>query len=399
VGNVKHVLSAPVVLGVALALTACGASNGSANHTSGGDGVKANAVAVAQAEVDKHLSDATTVGVTAPTSKAPKQGLHFVYVGCALPTCVTFGDGIEAASKKIGANVTRVTYQGTPEGIQSAFENAIQLHPDAVFSTGAPPSVTTKQRQEMRQQGIAFIDNSAIYESDPKTATGNVTGDPAPPAVLFEPASMVRFMGRLLADWAITKSNAQVKSIFVNVPDFPIVVPPQVGYQDRLKELCPGSCSNVNVNATVNDIGTAIPSKVVSALQQHPDTNYIVFTAGDFSLGVLPAIRAAGFTNVKLIGNSPIAANLDGAAKGDQNEAWLGVSNYVLGWRYVDAAVRVLNGDKIASPVASGPDDTSVAAWPWIQILTQKTVPTEKTWISPPNYEDLFSRMWKLQHS
>jgi ribose transport system substrate-binding protein len=393
---VKFYRIAPVALAVALALTACGTSTGSTTKSTSGSGSEANAVAVAQAEVDKHLSDATTVGVTVPTSKPPKQGLHFVYVGCAFPTCVTFGDGIEAASKKIGANVTRVTYQGTPEGIQSAFENAIQLHPDAIFSTGTPPSVTTKQREEMKQLGIPFIDNSAIYESDPKTAKGVVTGDPAPPAVLFEPASMVRYFGHLLADWAIVKSNAHVKSIFVNVPDFPIVVPPQVGYKERLKELCSSTCSNVDVNATLNDIGTAIPAKVVSALQQNPDTNYIVFTAGDFSLGVLPAIRAAGFTKVKLIGNSPIAANLDDAAKGGQDEAWLGVSNYVLGWRYVDAAIRVLNGDKIPSPVAAGPEDTSVAAWPWIQILTQKTAPTVKTWLSPTNYEALFSRLWKL---
>jgi len=393
----KQTLAWPIVLGAALslALTACGSAKGSEAKAAAGSG-NSNAVAIAQAEVDKHLGAATTVGVTEATSNTPKQGLKFVYVGCALPTCVTFGDGIEAASKKIGAKVTRLTYQGTPEGIQSTFENAIQLHPDAVFSTGTPPSVTTKQRAEMKQQGIAFIDNSAIYESDPKTAVGSVNGDPAPPAVLFEPASMVRFMGQLLADWAITKTDAHVKSIFVNVPDFPIVVPPQVGYEARLKELCPSTCTNVNVNATVGDIGTAIPAKVVSALQQHPDTNYIVFTAGDFSLGVLAAVKAAGFDKVKLIGNSPIAANLEGAASGDQNEAWLGVSNYVLGWRYVDAAIRVLNRDKIVSPVASSPDDTTAAAWPWIQILTQRTVPTDKTWISPANFEELFSRMWKL---
>ncbi|PBC35536.1 sugar ABC transporter periplasmic protein [Rhodococcus sp. ACS1] len=386
------VLCATVVLGVALALTACDSTSSAA-----GDGsVNTHAVQIAQAEVDTHLADATNVGVTESTSGAPRRGLRFAYVGCALPTCATFRDGMTAAADAIGATVTTLTYQGTPESIQSAFDNAVQLHPDAIFSTGTPPSATVKQREEMKRLGIPFIDNSAIYEPDPKTATGTVDNDPAPPTVLFEPASMVRYMGQLLADWAITQSGGNVNSIFVNVPDFPIVVPPQVGYEDRLAELCPDTCSNTNINGTANDIGTAIPSKVVSALQQHPDTNYIVFTAGDFSLGVLPAVRAAGFTDVKLIGNSPIADNIAGLTAGDQNEAWLGVSNQVLGWRYVDAAVRALKGDAIPSPVADSPDDTTAAAWPWIQILTKDTAPTEDPWITPRNYRELFLTMWNL---
>ena len=56
-------------------------------------------------------------------------------------------------------------------------------------------------------------------------------------------------------------------------------------------------------------------------------------------------------------------------------EATTGLSNIVVGWRMVDAAVRVINGDEIPSPVAFTADDDSAAAWLQTRIYTQETAP------------------------
>jgi ABC-type sugar transport system substrate-binding protein len=135
---------------------------------------------------------------------------------------------------------------------------------------------------------------------------------------------------------------------------------------------------------------------VVSALQENPDTNYIVFTSGDFSLGVAAAVQAAGFDDVRLIGATPIQANVESMRSGGIDEAWAGVSNIVIGWRLVDGAVRYFNGDPIAAPVALTPDDTGPAAWPVTRLYTPETAPETADFVEPENYAEIFSELWHL---
>jgi ribose transport system substrate-binding protein len=399
----RRMLAAGCLAGV-LVLAACGSDNssGSSTTTAGGGATTSAAssntsVADAKALVERFSKDVTSVGVTEATSKRPPTGKKVVFMECPVPTCKTFGDGIEEATKLLGWTLTRLTYQLTPEGQQSAFQQAVDLKPDAIMSSGQDPATTLQQRKAAKDAGIPFFDNSAVYEADAKTATGKVDGDPAPPTVLLEPAGYVAFQnGELPAAWAIAQTDGNVHSVFVNVPDFPIIVPPQESYNAALKKACPDTCTNVNLAATVDQIGTTLPGKVVSAVQEHPDTNYVVFTSGDFSLGVAAALKAAGFDKIKLIGGTPIQANVESMKAGGTDEAWVGTSNIVIGWRLVDGAVRYFNGDKIASPVAMSADDTSVAAWPVTRIYTSKTAPATSEFVAPTDYKDIFSKLWKL---
>jgi ribose transport system substrate-binding protein len=374
------------------------AESASANGGPSTDGTTAaiTDVASATALVERFSQPVTSVGVTEPTSQTPDAGKQIVFLECPVPTCKVFGDGIQQATDLLDWELTRLTYQFTPEGQQSAFQQAVELQPDAIMSSGQTPSVTVRQRQAAAEAGIPFFDNSAVYESDPSTATGTVEQDPAPPTLLLEPASFVGFQnGTLPAAWAIAQTDGNVHSIFVNVPDIPIIVPPQVSYEAALETACPDTCTNVVIAATVDEIGTTIPSKVVSTLQEHPETNYIVFTSGDFSLGVAAAVQAAGFDNVKLIGATPIQANIESMRAGQRDEAWAGVSNTIIGWRLVDGAVRYFNGDQFA-PVAFSPDDTSPAAWPVPRIYTADTAPESSDFVEPENYQEIFSDLWLL---
>ena len=354
-------------------------------------------VATARELVERFSQPVTSVGVTEPASRQPDAGKHIVFLECPVPTCAVFGDGIEEATDLLDWELTRLTYQFTPEGQQSAFQQAVDLAPDAIMSSGQTPSVTVQQRQAAAAAGIPFFDNSAVYESDPELAIGSVDEDPAPPTLLLEPASFVAFQnGTLPAAWAIAETDGNVHSIFVNVPDIPIIVPPQVSYQAALDQACPDTCTNVVVAATVDEIGTTLPEKVVSTLQENPDTNYIVFTSGDFSLGVAAAVQAAGFDDVRLIGATPIQANVESMRSGGIDEAWAGVSNIVIGWRLVDGAVRYFNGDPIPAPVVLTPDDTGPAAWPVTRLYTPETAPETADFVEPENYVEIFSELWHL---
>jgi ribose transport system substrate-binding protein len=135
---------------------------------------------------------------------------------------------------------------------------------------------------------------------------------------------------------------------------------------------------------------------VVSAMQENPDANYIYTTSGDFLLGVEAAVKAAGFDDVKIVDATPSQDDLDSMNSGGIVEATTGLSNIVVGWRQVDAAVRYFNGDEIPSPVAFTADDTSPAAWMPTRIYTQENAPESNLWIAPDDYETIFKGLWNL---
>jgi len=99
---------------------------------------------------------------------------------------------------------------------------------------------------------------------------------------------------------------------------------------------------------------------------------------------------------VKLIGATPIQANIESLKAGGPDEAWAGTSNTVIGWRLVDGAVRFFNGDPIASPVAFDPDDTSVAAWPVPRIYSTDSAPDSAEFVEPADYAAIFGELWHL---
>jgi ribose transport system substrate-binding protein len=351
----------------------------------------------AQALIDEYSAEVTTVGITEPTSKTPDEGKKAVFVECNLPPCKAFADGAEAATDLLGWDFTRITYEFTPEGQQSAMQQAVDLDPDVIMSSGQTPAFTLQAREEMKDKGIIYIDQSAVYETDATTAVGRVDEDPAPPTVLITPAGFVAFQnGALPASWAVTQTDGNVKAIVVNVPDIPIVVPPAVAFKATLENICPDTCEAIEVNATAGDIGTNIPGMVVSALQENPDANYIYTTSGDFLLGVEAAVKAAGFDDVKIVDATPSQDDLNSMNSGGIVEATTGLSNIVVGWRQVDAAVRYFNGDPIPSPVAFSADDGGPAAWLQTRIYTQENAPESNLWIAPENYEEIFRELWNL---
>ena len=351
----------------------------------------------AKALVAEYSKEVTNVGVEEPTSKKPEPGKKVVFIECNLPPCKAFADGVEDATKLIGWTLTRLTYEFTPEGEQGAFQQAVDLDPDVIMSSGQTPAFTLKARQEAKDKGIIFIDQSAVYEADATTAVGRVDSDPAPPTVLISGAGFVAFQnGVLPASWAAAQTDGNVKAIVVNVPDIPIVVPPEVSFEATLHNVCPDTCSVISVHATAGDIGTNIPGMVVSALQENPDANYIYTTSGDFLLGVEAAVKAAGFNDVKIVDATPSQDDLDSMNSGGIVEATTGLSNIVVGWRQVDAAVRYFNGDEIPSPVAFTAADKSAAAWLQTRIYTQDNAPKSNLWIAPENYVDIFKKLWNI---
>ena len=104
-------------------------------------------------------------------------------------------------------------------------------------------------------------------------------------------------------------------------------------------------------------------------LERNPSLNWIVYTVGDLSLGVDPALKAAGILGkVSIGGNAPDQTNLIAVRNGTET-AWTGFSTPILGFRDADMMARYFAGDSLSpageprrnSPPA--PRDGTGQAW------------------------------------
>jgi ribose transport system substrate-binding protein len=367
-------------------LVACSSSNGGSN-TGGTGGSSSSTVdlTAVKAEVAKYMPAPTTTGVEGALSAKPATGKKVIFMNNPTPDAKEIGDGLQAAAAKLGWSFTRINYEVTAQSEQGAFNQAIAQNPDAIFDSAAPATGLEAQRAAMAKKNISFVTCCALYPS----------GTPNPPLGVVEGGNSLGFNGLLNADWAISKSNAQVNALIVTIPDFTVLGPFVDEQQKRYQEICPKTCKSTVMKAQVTDIGTNIPGMITSALQRDPSINYISFTSGSLSTGVPAALAQAGLTSkVHLIGESPVATNLANLRAGTE-EMYNGVALTVLGWRLADVYARHLAGQTFTFE-ANTADDTGPTAYMPTQFLTKDSAPTGTEWLAPADYQAVFAKLWNL---
>lgn len=380
----------------ALLAAACGddaAGSDSAGARRGGGRAD---LSISQANVDAKLRDPQTVGVTEPLPEPPPGDGSIIWLECPVPECVAFGDGVQAGAEALGWDFSRIGFDLTPESAQAAFEQALRERPDAIMATSIDPSWITQQREAAIDRGVGFFDCCSLYEEDPDNATGGFGGVEAPPAGLIEGPDHVNFQGAVMADYAIVETEGEVNALTVYIPDFPIGIVAASAFDARLQEICPDTCTSSPLEIAVEDIGTNVPSMIVSELQRDPGINFVMFISGSFAIGLDAALMEAGLQDqVQLVGNNPIPSNFESMLAGDVDQAWLGLSSEVVGWRYVDMAVRHKMGIEIPE-VGSGVDETGPTAWAPDQLLTRDNYQTTDPFNRPDNHPELFRELWLL---
>jgi ribose transport system substrate-binding protein len=382
------------VSGTSSSAPASGPGNSSASMGPGATGIQYT-MAGANALVDHYAALPTGVGVSVAMTKPAPRDKTIISLDPGSPVATAITKSIGEAAKVLGWKMTRIVYQPTPEGMQSAMSNAIQEKPSAIVEDGMGAQILLPFLKQMKDAGIAFVSEATAWKDDASTATDAIETSAGPDVSLDSAGSGAFVGGDLVAAWAITKSNGHVNALTVDITDYPVLLPGIRHFEAFLKGACPSTCKDQVLNVKSSDIGTTLPTQVVSALQRNPDINYINCTAGQFCIGVASAVKAAGFT-AKIIGAYADQASLQDMRAGGLTEAMTSFSFQIAGWRDFDAALRVVAGEKIVSPSASGIDDSSVAAWTPAFILTQNTAPSDVSFATPTNYKQLFENMWHV---
>jgi ribose transport system substrate-binding protein len=377
--------AAGVALGLVALLAALPACSKGSTSTAGGGGSAASntaslspALQAAAKSVDAALAVPTSVKVTQPLSKKPAAGKNIYYLECGVGICQQIGAELKNAVKGLGWHMYFVDQGTTPEQIVAAWDRALAASPkpDAILTSGVPVAVYQHQLDQARQSGIPVVD----------WASAN---PPNTPGIIFDinPVQDNQERGKLLADYAAVNTSGKADTVFVNVPDYPTLVAEKKAYEAELASVCP-NCSVAGLDFAATDIGTKIPSAIVSYLQQHPKVNYLVMAFDDMSLGVNEALRAAGLDkNVKIIGQSSNKTAAQSIKDGTGQVATIPQGVGQMAYKALDVLARHYNGDSLDA------DKQLLPIW----LQTQATIgDPNNLWKGPAGYPQEFAQLWHV---
>lgn len=186
--------------------------------------------------------------------------------------------------KQLGLTVQEWQNQGQPSQWAQGVEFAVRNKFDIVnLISGVDPKTLEPQIRAAKAAGV-------------KTMTSHFY-DPSQPQNPLVAASLpVGFnaIGKLLADWAILRSNGTAQIVVIKSSEVPPTEPLMRGLRDELAAHCP-KCRIVNeVNVGVTEWATKIQPSLQSALLANPGVNWVIPIYDSMSQFVVPAIQITG---------------------------------------------------------------------------------------------------------
>lgn len=317
----------------ALALTGC--STGGGSDSSGG--IDPAVKKAAQAQVDKYQGEPQARQPETLSAKPPT-GKEAVAISCPLPICTEVTGLFVEATKDLGWDTRVIVPEFTPESYVSAFESAIQLHPDYLYYIATQPNdVITTQLEKAKAAGIPVIVNSPA----PDTKIG---GD-SPQVAAVAGANQVKQYSELMADIVVADAKDLDHITYMYDPASPAYVYQYQVFSDRIKA-AGGKVAPFEINQ--GDAGATLLGQITSYLQRTPDTEYFVTAHDNLIIGLPDAIATAGLESPKIIGQNPGKDNIEYLKKGTEF-ATVQWGSFDAHWDAADLFARLSVGDSIDS--------------------------------------------------
>jgi ribose transport system substrate-binding protein len=161
--------------------------------------------------------------------------------------------------------------------------------------------------------------------------------------------------------------------------------------QSELKNVS-SNTKTTYLDTQITDLaGGKIPGEVVSQIQKNPDIDWVILCLGDMATGLKAALRGAGQTKVHIGGESASTANIT-ALKNKDEDVWTGFAAKIHGWRRIDMAARVFNGESL------DPNNNTLLP---TQLLTQDNIGSapidaDGYYLGVPEYQSQFKKLWLL---
>ncbi|MFF7946382.1 substrate-binding domain-containing protein [Streptomyces griseorubiginosus] len=328
----RRALTAIVPVTALLALAGCGSGT-----TPAADSAKAApdspGLTAARKAVAKYSAHPDRIPVTQPVGKEIPAGKTVDFILCGVQSCQDLANFFTAGANELGWHVRQIATQGTPESVQSAYEQALRDKPDAVVSSGFPRAVYAKQLERFKAAGIPVLQSNA----------DDVVGDGV--SLLKNGPKDVAVQGEMLASWVVADSNAQADTVYFDLPAYTILKPVKDTFAAKYKQWCAG-CGLDTVDVPITAIGKDMPDRVVSYLRSHPKVNHVVFSLGLLNVGVPAALKTAGITGKHLAVNVGDGQNYQYIQSG-LSDAAMALNSHETSWLQVDALARHFTGQSM----------------------------------------------------
>lgn len=296
----------------------------------------------------------------------------------SIPFDQTIEDAMETAAKKVGFNFTSWNNQGQPsqwvQGINQAINQKVSL---IDLMGGTNPSVLGPQIEAAKKKGIKVLNShSSGFEQSIPFVTQSLAID-------------LKKAGRLLADWAILKTNGHPNVVVITSNEIVASQSMVNGINDEFKTYSPGAKVKV-INVPITDWATKIQTNVQTAVTSDSNINYILPIYDSMSQFVVPALTTTGTSDrikIATFNGTPFVLDL---VKQGKVEMDIGEDLDWVGWAILDDAMRMAGGLEQVT-------DEKMPFYIWDS--TSVNAPG----IHPPslisqgnNYVDGYSKLWGL---
>ena len=350
--------------------------------SSSGPAASISGVDIAKQRIADYTTKPTGIPITEQLAQRPT-GKTFVFVQCGVPECAAHARNLQEAAPILGVTIKIIPAGNTAASTQGAFASAAQLKPAAVLEAAIPAALWPNQLKELQDQGTPVV-AWAIPED-----AGNGL------SVVFNGTPRFEATGKRMADYVIAQSNGNAHVVFFFPPEYAVFVSEANGFKQEVGELCP-TCTVEIVEAPANTIGSTMPGRIVSYIQQKPSTNYVALAFGSMNIGVPQAMAAAGLADkVSTISQAGGQVNF-GFLKDKQQTADLANDLHVEAWMGLDIAARLATGQQVAQSEGS-PSSSTPQVFVTQDNVASQTVDSDGWWIAFPDYVDTFKKLWGVQ--
>jgi ribose transport system substrate-binding protein len=364
---------------VAVLVAACGggsgASSGSNSPTTAGDPGRGVNVTAAKALIAPYVGHPSSFPTNQPLKQLPPAGSKVAYVDAGTVTAALQWGLLEQAAKAMGVTPVRVVAGSTASTVSAALDSVVSSRPAGVVIVGLDPEEYTPQLNQLRADGIPVV-ASAIVASGNYAFSGPVSYGP----------SNVALSGRLMAAWAIARTDGKVKQfVLYNVPELSFSPVEIDAARTELEELC-STCTARVVDIPAAEIGNGASDTIVSDLQGHPGTGFAILATDELADGLPQALNTAGL-NVHTVGPAPGPQNLEQINQGSEDGA-LGVDLEEQMWALLDQWARERSHQPLDGAEAKGELV--------MQFLTQKEITFNPAdgWAGYPDLPQRFAKLW-----
>lgn len=361
-------------------IAACGSSSSdkptdtaaAANAPAAASGVP---VAEAKKAVEPYIGKASAFPLKTPLQKVPR-GSTVAYMDCGTPTCAVFYQLMGGAAKTLGITLTRVKAGSAADSINAAFNSVAQTKPKAVIDIAIDPKLFPGALKTLQASKIPVL-GMGVVDTDKYGFAGG----------RFGTAQSVR-AGTLLADYVYSNHGAKTNTVFYYPPELSFAHIMKDSFLAEMKRVCP-DCEARDVKMPIATLGNTMPSRMVSDLQAHPNTNSAVTATSEMWSAAPPAFKAAGI-NVDTTGGQGNPETL-ALVKSGQITSNLSIDYAVMAWSLVDMAARSINGEAIPPEEAAGLDPQ--------QFLTKSDITFDpaKGWTGYPDFPQRFMKLWGVK--